>query len=126
MVLLNNVFTTVVFEILNVQHLRVRVVVHAGDRGVVRVGNIHDVHVIPTCKIGIRFAVGRGRHLNFGVAGCGQGVEIEKFHVVRTEFVLTGIFVVVAFALNQWVASLHRRVFTRGRLNIVTEDQQRC
>ena len=107
LILLDDIFPAVVFEVLDIQDLGVWVVVHAGDGGVGGVGDVHNVHVVPSSKVSVRIAVGRGGHLNFGVSGCGQGVEIEKFHVVRSQFMLTGVFVVVALALNQWIAGLH-------------------
>ena len=69
LVLLDDVFTSVVFEVLDVQHLRVGVVVHARYRGVGRIGHVDDVHVVPAGEVGVGLAVGRGGHLNFSVAG---------------------------------------------------------
>ncbi len=126
LILLNDVFATVVFEVLHVEHLRVRVVVYASDGCVVRVRHVHDVHVVPTSEVGVRSAVGGGGDLDLCVTWSGQGIEVEKFHVVGSEFMLTCVFVVVSLALNQWIARLHGRVFARGRLNVIAEDQQRC
>ena len=126
MILLNDVFSTVVLEVLHVEHLRVRVVVDPHHRGVVWVGHIDDVHVVPAGKIGVGFAVGCGGHLNFCVARCRQGIEVEQFHVVATKGVLAGVLVVVAFALNQWIVVSKGGVFDNVGLHIVTENQHGC
>ena len=49
LVLLNDVFPAVVFQIFNVQNLGVRVFENANDFCVFRVGNINNVHVVPAC-----------------------------------------------------------------------------
>ncbi len=120
LILLDDVFSAVVFEVLDIQHLGVWVVVYPGNGRVHWIGHVHNVHIVPTSEVSVRFPVRCGGHLHFGVSGRGQGVEIEKFHVVRSEFVLTGIFVVVSLFLDQWVTGFHGRVFLNGLLNIVT------
>ena len=39
---------------------------------------------------------------------------------------LTGVLVVVAFALDQWVTGLESGALVRGRLDIIAENQQGC
>ena len=70
--------------------------------------------------------IGRGRHLNLSITGRGQRIEVKKFHVVGTKLVLTGVLVVVTFALNQGIARFYRWAFVVGPFNIITKDQQRC
>ena len=123
LILLNDVFSAVVFEVLHVKHLRVWVVEDACHGGVVRVGHVNDVHVVPTGKISVGFAVRRCGDLDFGVSGRGQGIKVEQFHVIAAEFMLAGVLVIVAFPLNQRVAVLQRWIFNDVGFNIVPEDQ---
>ena len=125
LILLNDVLSTVVFEVLHVKHLRVRVVVDPHDRGVVWVGHIDNVHVVPTGKIGVGISVGRGGDLNFSVSGRCQRVEVEQFHVVATKGVLASVLVVVAFALNQRIVVSKCGVFHNIGFHVVSKDQHR-
>ena len=126
LVLLNDVFTAIVFEVLDIKHLRVRVVVHAHHRGVVWVGHVDNMHVVPPSKIGIGFTVGCGCHLDLGVPWCGQGIEIKQFHVVTAKGVLAGVLVIVTLTLNQWIVVSKYRIFNDIGLDIVSENQQGC
>ena len=103
LVLLNDVFTSIVLEVLNIQNLGVRVVVDARDACVVWIGDIDDVHVIPTSKIGVGFPIGSRCYLNLGVAWCGQGVEVDKCHVIGARHVLRGVGMVVPLILIERV-----------------------
>ena len=104
LVLLNDVFAAVIFEVFDIQNLSVWIVVNTNDGGVVWIGHIHDVHVIPSGQVCIcSFAIGGSCNLNLGVTWCGQGIEIEKGHIISARHVLGSVGMVVTFVLIERV-----------------------
>ena len=68
LVLKNDVFISVVFQILHIENLCVWIVVNTDDLRVRGVGDIYDVHVVPTCLVGVHISVGGTSNGNFSVS----------------------------------------------------------
>ena len=125
LILLKDVLSPVVLEVLDVEDLGVRIVEHTHDLGVFGVGDIDNVHVVPTCQVRIGPTVWCCSDLDFCIPGCAKWIEIKEFHVVSSCDVLTGVLVIVSFSLEQRVTTGNEGLVHRSGLGIVTKKQQR-
>ena len=97
------ILTPIVFEILDIEHLSVRVEIDSYNRRVVWVGHIDNVHLFPAGYVGVGVAVGAVSDLKFCVSGLCQRVEVGKLNIGCSEFMLGGIPMVMFFILKKWV-----------------------
>ena len=81
LVLEDDVLPTVVLEVLDVEHLRVRIVILRDPGGVLGVGDVDDVHLGPSGDIGVEPTIRRLGHLDLGVPGLCQRVVAEGPYV---------------------------------------------
>ena len=98
-----DVLASVVLEVLDIEDLGVRIVVHSSHCGVCRVGHIDDVHLRPACDVGVGIPIGRVSYLYLGITGCGELIERDRLDVLGVHHVLTGIPVVMLLILEQRV-----------------------
>ena len=91
LILKNDILVSVVFEIFHIENLCVRVVVNTDDLRVRGVGDINDVHVVPTCLVGVHVTIGGTSNGNFSISWRCQWVECKLLDVVGARFVLAGV-----------------------------------
>ena len=70
LILNNNVFSTIVFEIFHIQNLCIWVDVYSRYNGICWICHIDNMHFRPSGKVGIGSTIGGIGHLHFGIARC--------------------------------------------------------
>ena len=103
LVLEHDVLASIVLDVLDIQNLRVGVVVFPHPRRVLGVCDVDYVHLRPPSDVGVYIAVRGLSHLNLGVPGLSQRIIAQGLYVRGREHVLTSIPVVVAIVLQQRV-----------------------
>ena len=75
LVLDNHILPVVVHQVLHIQDLGVRVVVHPCNGGVLRIGHIDNMHLAPSGDVCVGVPIRGLRDLNLGVTRGSQLIE---------------------------------------------------